>query len=373
MRIAVNTRLLLKNKLEGIGRFSLETLSRMAIAHPEHEFIFIFDRPYDKKFIFSENIIPVVIGPQARHPFLFVLWFEYSIPYVLKKYKADMLLSPDGFLSLRCKKPSVVVVHDLNFEHYPKDLPKLVLKYYKYFVPRFIKKAAHIATVSEYSKQDIITLYGTSAEKISVVYNGVNEVYSPIEESEKQEIKNIYTQGNDYFLYVGALHQRKNLVNLFKAYDEYKTRHKTSTKLLIVGNKMWWTKSIEQAYHQMKHKEEVVFHHHMSTVELKEVYGSATALTYISYFEGFGIPIIESFACGTPVITSNVTSMPEVAGDAALIIDPFNIDQISKALYTIETDTALRQKLIEAGLKRQKDFSWDLSAAKLWKILSKYL
>ena len=118
MRIAVNTRLLLKNKLEGIGRFSLETLSRIAISHPEHEFIFIFDRPYDKKFIFSQNIIPVVIGPQARHPFLFVLWFEISIPWVMKKYKADILLSPDGFLSLRCKKTCIVVDHDLLFIDY---------------------------------------------------------------------------------------------------------------------------------------------------------------------------------------------------------------------------------------------------------------
>jgi len=372
MRIAVNTRLLLKNRLEGIGRFSMEILSRIAASHPEHEFIFIFDRPYDKKFIFSENIIPVVIGPQARHPFLFFLWFEFSVPYVIRKYKADLFLSPDGFLSLRCKKPSIVVVHDLNFEHYPKDLPKLVLKYYKYFVPKFVKKANHIATVSEYSKQDIMALYGINSDKISVIYNGVNEVYNPVEESKKQDIKNKYTEGKNYFLYVGALHQRKNLVNLFKAFDAYKTTHKTATKLLIVGNKMWWTKSIEQAYLQMQHKGEVVFHRHMSTIELREVYSAAIALTYISYFEGFGIPIIESFACGTPVITSNVTSMPEVAGDAALIVNPFDVEEIVKALYTMETDTQLREKLIAKGLERQKAFSWNNSAEKLWEIVSNY-
>ncbi len=369
MRIAVNTRLLIKNKLEGIGRFTLETLSRMARNHPEHEFIFVFDRPFDDKFIFSSNVIPVVTGPQARHPFLFVWWFELSLPRILRKYKADVLLSPDGFLSLRAKLPAVLVVHDLNFEHYPKDLPWLVLKYYKYFVPRFVRKATRIATVSEFSKQDIIRLYGVEDSKIEVVYNGVNEVYSPLEDAEKQSIREKYTGGNSYFLYVGALHQRKNLVNLFKAFDIYKANRNTATKLLIVGNKMWWTKAIENAYETMKFKSDVVFRGHMSTVELREVYGAATALTYVSYFEGFGIPVIESFACGTPVITSNVTSMPEVAGDAALIVDPFNPGEIAGAMHRIETDKNLREELITKGLERYKVFSWDVSARRLMEMV----
>jgi len=122
----------------------------------------------------------------------------------------------------------------------------------------------------------------------------------------------------------------------------------------------------------MQYKEEVVFHKHMSTIELREVYSAAIALTYISYFEGFGIPIIESFACGTPVITSNVTSMPEVAGDAALIVNPFDVEEIGKALFAIETDTQLREKLIAKGLERQKAFSWNSSAEKLWEIVSNY-
>ncbi len=369
MRIAVNTRLLLKNKLEGIGRFTLETLGRMAQQHPEHDFIFIFDRKYDPKFIFAPNITPVVVGPQARHPFLFVIWFELSLPRILRKYKADVFLSPDGFLSLRSKVPSLLVIHDLNFEHYPKDLPLLVRKYYKYFVPRFAKKANAIATVSNYSKNDIIKLYGIDKNKIEVVYNGVNKVYSPLQDNEKQPVKERYTGGNDYFLYVGALHQRKNLVNLFKAFDIYKKRWGKESKLLVVGNKMWWTKAIEQAYNSMEFKKDVIFEGHKSTVELREIYGAATALTYVSYFEGFGIPIVESFACGTPVITSNVTSMPEVAGDAALIIDPFNPEDIAEAMNKTEDDQTLRNELIEKGFQRAGKFTWDESAEKLWRSL----
>jgi len=119
MRIAVNTRLLLKDRLEGIGRFTLELISRIAISHPEHDFIFIFDRKFDEKFIFSKNIHAVVVGPQARHPILFIVWFEISVRYILKKYKADIFISPDGFLSLSSKITAIALMHDFNFEHNP--------------------------------------------------------------------------------------------------------------------------------------------------------------------------------------------------------------------------------------------------------------
>lgn len=372
MKIAVNTRLLLKNKLEGIGRFSLEILSRMAKNHPEHDFIYIFDRPYDDKFIFSDNVIPVVVGPQARHPFLFIIWFEFSIARILKKYKADIFLSPDGFLSLRSTLPQIGVIHDINFEHYPKDLPWLVLWYYKTFFPRFVRKADHLVTVSEYSKTDLIETYGIDSSKISIVFNGVKKSYYPLEEAEKTKVKAKYTDGNNYFLYVGALHPRKNLVNLFKAFDQYKLDKETSVKLLIVGNKMWWTTNIRLAYENMEFKEEVVFVSHQSTKELRKIYGGAIALVYVSYFEGFGIPIIESFACGTPVITSNVTSMPEVAGDAALIVNPFDVDEICQALYRIETDSVLREELISKGLERCKTFNWDNSEKAMWEVIMKF-
>lgn len=152
MKIAVNTRLLVKNKLEGIGWFSYETLKRITTQHPEHEFYFIFDRKHSDDFIFSDNVTPIELFPQARHPFLYYLWFEFSMPRLLKKLKPDLFLSPDGYLSLKSKIKSLVVFHDLNFEHYPEDIPWLERKNYKYFFPRYAKKADRIATVSEYSK-----------------------------------------------------------------------------------------------------------------------------------------------------------------------------------------------------------------------------
>ena len=373
MKIAVNTRLLIKDKLEGIGWVAYETLKRITTQHPEHNFYFIFDRKYNDEYIFSENVKPIVTPPQARHPFLFYLWFEHAIPRVLKKIKADLFLSPDGYLSLSSDVPSIAVFHDLNFEHYPNDLPFLKRKHYKYYFPKYAHKATRIVTVSEFSKQDIIKQYSVAANKIDVVYNGANENFKPVNESTQKAIREKYTQGKSYFVFVGALHPRKNLVNLFKAFDKFRKTNHTETKLVIVGEKMWWTGKIREAYNQMQFKNEVIFTGRLSAEKLYQVVGSALALTYVSYFEGFGIPIVEAFYCDVPVITSNVTSMPEIAGDAALLVDPFSIDSIAEAMKKINYDKKLHENLILKGQKRRQEFNWQKSADKLWKSIEKVM
>ncbi len=313
----------------------------------------------------------MVIGPPARHPFLYVLWFELSIPRVLKKHKADVFLSPDGYISLRSKVPSISVIHDLNFEFYPKDLPLLDRIYYRFFFPKFARKATRIITVSEYSKYDIHRLYKIENSKIDVAYNGVKEVYNPIEKARQQEVRQVISEGNPYFVFVGALHPRKNLEGLFKAFDLYKQRSSSNNKLVIVGNKQRWTRSIKQAYENMQFKKDVIFLGHLSPDRLNEVVASSIAMVYVSYFEGFGIPIIEAFMAETAVITSNVTSMPEVAGDAALIVDPFNTHEISEAMQLLATDAKQREMYIAKGKERAKLFSWDNTAKVIWESILK--
>jgi len=366
MIIAVNTRLLLKNKLEGIGRFTYETLKRITKNHPEHTFIFIFDRKYDNEFVFSDNIIPVVIPPQSRHPILWYIYFEYSIPYILKKYKADIFLSTDGWLSLTTKVKTLNVVHDLHYERHPDFLPYLVRKYYQYFFPRFINKANRICTVSEFSKSEIINTYKLSADKIDVVYNGSGSNFIPISDREQKKIKDKYTDGKEYFLFIGPIHPRKNPENLINAFIKFKDSSNSNIKLVMAGSLMWKDMDISEKVKDNKYSNDIIFTGRVSTNELHLITAAAYALNYVSFYEGFGIPILEAMSCNTPVIASNTSSIPEVGGNAVIYIDPFSVDSISEAMIKLHGNSELRKNLIAKGKIQLENFSWDRSANILW-------
>ena len=374
MKIVVNTRLLLKNRLEGIGWFSYETLKRITRNHPEHEFVFVFDREFDSDFIFADNITPVILSPPTRHPILQYIWLEFSMVRLLKKLKPDLFLSTDGFLSLRTKTPSVTVIHDLNFEHYPQDVKWSDRKFYRRYFPRYARKAKRIATVSQYSKQDIINCYGIESDKIDVTCNGVNELYQPLTQEEIDSVRENLTGGEPYFIYIGALRPRKNLQTLFCAFDEYRKKYpEAQEKLVIVGTQRWYGEEMKTAYETMKHRSQVIFTGNLSPAQLRMTLGAALALTYVSYFEGFGIPIVEAFQAGVPVITSNITSMPEVAGEAAILINPFDQQSITQAMQQIATNAILRKELIRKGHQQQQLFTWDKAAELLWNCMEKTL
>lgn len=371
MKIVINTRLLIKGRIDGISRFTYETIRHICLAHPEHEFYLLFDRMYDKDFIFADNVKPIIVPFQTRHPFLWWFWFHSQLPRVIKALKPDMFISTDGYSVLDCEVPIVDVIHDLNFEHFPEHLPRLVRKYYQKYFPQYAAKATRIATVSEYSKQDIHTLYNIPLEKIDVVYNGVSSSFQPLIEAEKKLIRQKYTQNSEYFVYAGTLHPRKNIENLFAAFSAFKRETQSDYKLVIVGEAMFLAHSIQKAYDQHPYKKDIVFTGRVSDKDLNYLLGSAFAMTYVPFFEGFGIPILESFACNTPVITSNCTSMPEVAGDAALLCDPTSVESIAKAMTTLYTDSNLRQQLIENSKKQLEKFSWTRTAKLLWDTIEK--
>ncbi|MBL0036776.1 MAG: glycosyltransferase family 4 protein [Flavobacteriales bacterium] len=365
MRIAVNTRLLLADKLEGIGWFAHETLSRITKAHPEHTFLFLFDRPYDPRFVYGPNVIPIVVPPPTRHPLLYRLWFGLMVPRILRKHKADLFLSPDGFLSLSTDVPQLSVMHDLNFEHYPEDLPAAYSRYYRSFFPRFAQKAARIVTVSEFSKQDIVKHYAVPDERIDVVHNGVSAVYAPLVVEEQRLVREQRTGGAPYLICVGSMHARKNVARLLLAFDRI-AAEQPALRLVFVGEQMFHDPRMEEAWAQVKHKDRVVFTGRLGQKELRRTLGAAMALVYVSYFEGFGIPVAEAMKCGVPVVCANATSLPEVAGDAALYCDPFNVDDIAQAMRTITSDPSLRERLSAAGLQRAERYTWDRTAEGLW-------
>ena len=371
MKIVINTRLLIKGRIDGISRFTYETVKRICQNHPEHQFYLLFDRMYSKEFIFGDNVKPIIVPFQARHPFLWWFWFHSQVPRVLNALKPDVFVSTDGYSVVTGDTPIVDVIHDLNFEHFPEHLPYLVRKYYQKYFPQYAQKATRIATVSEFSKNDIHTLYNIPLEKIDVVYNGVSSSFQPLLDVEKLIIKQKYTNSADYFVYAGTLHPRKNIEGLFAAFNIFKEKTQSALKLVIVGESMFLAKTIQKAYDKHPYKKDIVFTGRVSDKDLNYLLGSAFAMTYVPFFEGFGIPILEAFACNIPVITSNCTSMPEVAGEAALLCDPTNVESIANAMIQLYSDKDLPQKLIAHSQEQLQKFTWDKTAELLWKSILK--
>lgn len=370
MKIAVNTRELLKGRMEGIGRYIYETTRQMVLDHPDDTFYFFFDRPYDESFLFADNVIPLVLHPQARHPILWYLWFEWSVPYYLNKYNIDVFYSGDTYASMRTSTKTLIVCHDIAYKHYPKHLRSSHLRYYRKNFPSFHRRADHIVAVSEYTRQDIIDTYGLDPNKVTVGHNATPKGFGPLDAARQQEVRDRLSNGLPYFIYVGSLHPRKNVVNLIKAFDQFK-QGGSNHKLVLVGRMAWKNEELQQVYQSIKCAEDIILTGHISNTDLPLYLASAEALTYVSVFEGFGIPILEGMSSGTPVVTSNVSSMPEVAGDAALLIDPHDPTSIRNGMDTIVSDLELRKELISKGSERIHQFSWKKTADHIYEMLQK--
>ena len=369
MRIAINTRFLLPNKMEGFGWYTYEIVKRLVENHPEHTFIFFFDRSFDERYIFGANVEPVILKPKARHPILFKIWFDRSVTKALKKYKADIFFSPDGYLSLKTDVPQIGTIHDINFEHFPEDLPKSPRNYLRKYFPRFAEHASHIITVSEASKQDICLTYNQPEGKVTAIWNGASDVFQPIDVKAQKDVRNKYTGGKPYLLFVGALHPRKNLKRLLEAYTLLLKHDKNCPyELIIVGEALWKRTGFDAGVDAML-KDRVHFTGHVDLEELAKIMAAATVFTFVPYFEGFGIPLVEAMKSGTAILAGNKTSLPEVAGDCALYCDPFDTDDIYEKLLRITSDHKLRESLIAKGIVRGELFSWDIAAEKVWRLI----
>ncbi len=339
--------------------------------HPEHEFLFLFDRKYDPQFIYSANVKPFVLLPPASHPQLLVFWYQFRLKWFLKKHKPDLLVSPDGGIPLYTNTPTLSVIHDLNFEHFPGDLPEGVRNYYQYYYPRIAQKATRLVTVSEFSKTDLQKIYGVNQDRIDVVYNGVGENFKQLSASEISDMRRKISSSLPYFLFVGSIHQRKNLPNMLNAYTKFRKSSSVEIKFVIAGARRWWNEEMENAFEQSEFKRDILFIGRVNDDELPKLTGSAFALLFASRFEGFGIPIIEAMKCGVPVITSNTSSMPEVAGNAALLVNPDSVDSICDAMKIVSKDEIFRIDLSAKGIERANAFSWEQSARLFWRSMEK--
>jgi glycosyltransferase involved in cell wall biosynthesis len=370
MQIAVNTRFLIRGKMEGIGWYTHELMSRMVQAHPEVHFHFFFDRAYDASFIYANNVTGYALAPMARHGILWYLWFEFSVARALRRTQADVFFSPDNFMSLRSSVPTVMTCHDLIPFHYPEGIPGWAKRYYHRFWPKYLKKATQVIAVSETTRRDLLAMFQLPPARVTTVFNGSNgEGYRLRQISPTPSAHNIAALTQPYFISVGSIHPRKNTIKLVQAFNAFKQKTGLKHQLALVGRVTWNQSAIEAEIEASPYRSDIISTGYVTDTQMQTLISGAEAMLYISLFEGFGLPILEAMQQSVPVITSDCSAMPEVAGDAAILVTPTNIDAIAWAMHRVITDTALRKRLVSNGLQRVKLFDWDQAAEAVFQIL----
>lgn len=264
----------------------------------------------------------------------------------------------------------ITTIHDMTYILYPETMDEKNLKRITDDIDYSVNRADKIITVSESSKNDIIKYLKVPSSKIEIVYNGVdydrfNKDYS---NDEKRAVKNKYSLPEKYMLYMGTLEPRKNIESIVKAYSVFKKNYNSKIKLVIAGKKGWLFESIFQLMERLNLEDEVIFTDYVDEEDKPIIYQMSSLFVFPSIYEGFGIPVLEAMAASVPVITSNVSSLPEVAGDAAILVSPKDIDAIAENMNKILTDNRLRESLINKGHIQAKKFTWEASAEKLYKI-----
>ena len=267
----------------------------------------------------------------------------------------DLFWSPGFMPPMNSNSPFVVTVHDLIHLKYGS---KLQVLYFNEVIRPLLRKTSCVLTVSEYSRNEILTWTNLPPEKVIYVYNAVSDGFCC--DGEK------YKPGYQYLLYVGNKRAHKNLERLLIAFS--KADLSEEIKLVFTGDE---TRELIELADRLKVLHRIVFLGFVPEARLPAIYRGALSVVLVSLYEGFGIPVIESMACGTPVVTSNISALPEISGDAAYLVDPENIDDISFGLEKIANDSSLREKLVKKGKVRARDFSWDYSADKVWQIFSR--
>ncbi|MDX1406579.1 MAG: glycosyltransferase family 1 protein [Saprospiraceae bacterium] len=373
MYIGINTRFLIREKLEGFGVYTDEIVQRLVQAHPDDRFRCYFDRAVDQRFRYGPNMEPVSLWPPARHPLLYRLWYDVRLKADLRRHRPDVFFSPDGYMPTGSGVPVVLTVHDVAPRRFPDHLTRMHRRYYLHHMPRYLEQAAHIITVSEFSRREIMHWYRIPEAKISVIHNGVSSGFAPLSPADQQATRRKLTGGKPYLLYVGAIHPRKNVEALVRAFDIFKHTTNNDVQLIIAGARSWKTSSVSEAINAAEYQEEIHQVGYVAEGDLPAMIGGALAMCYVSLYEGFGMPVLEAMASGVPVLTSSADStgaaLAEVAGEAGIQVDPQSEEEIAAGMARIAGDRPLRQALIEAGIHRARMFSWDTAAQKTYDVL----
>jgi len=368
MRIAVHGSHLCQEREDGNQTYILNLFRAIGEIDRVNQYTFYYNRPSHKK----------VEAPNFSHkvqqaPFM---WTQRVFPFLLRRDRPDVLFMPIQMLPfLKAKnQKSVVTIHDLAFLLYPETFPAKDAFLHKLYVRESITKADHLIAITEATKHDIIKFYNINPAKISVVYHGVDKdrfrLMKKGEEHLIAEVKTKYNITKPYILYIGNVQPRKNIQGLIKAYQKLRKTTGHNYQLVIAGAKAWLVDEVMKEIGD-SYRDDIIFTGRFEDAELTPLLWGADLFVLPSFYEGFGLPILEAMACGVPTVVADTPSLVEVGGEASLSFDPHNIDDMAKVLDNILSDDKLREKLRKLGLNRVAEFSWDRCAKETIKIIEK--
>jgi glycosyltransferase involved in cell wall biosynthesis len=352
MIIAVNTRLNKETQPEGYEEFLFGMLNSLTARSPEHQFIYILDRPFDAERSFAKNVTTIIAGPKAGSILRLQYWFNYRLPAVLRRHKADVFLSLEGICSLRTKVPQCLLLSDLRFLDHPQSLKKPEAKFYKKYTPAFLAKAKSIVTVSDFARSLIARSYKINTEEITVIKPVVDEIFKPLDLEEKELIKEKYADGKAYFLFSGDINQHSNLINLLKAFTFFKKRQKSSMQFLIAGKADEHFKTALKTY---KLRNEVKLLEELTKEQRAKITAAAYALVNPVH-SNLALPVLQAIKCAVPVITANAGSLCATFGKAVLYADAENFEDIADKMMTVFKNEDLANELVKAGIELIKQY-----------------
>jgi len=298
------------------------------------------------------------------------LWWDFVLlPKALHKVKVDAAIFPKNIVPLFTGCASYAVVHDLAyFDRQLNAYPFLDTMYMRSLVPQSVRRAKGIFAVSESTKNDIVRYTKCDPKKITVTYEAADRIYCPIENSSRlQDIKQKYKLPESFIMYAGSLSPRKNLKTLLRAFGSI--CGKIPHDLVLTGSKSWKDAPVYQAICDLGLTDRIRQLGYVEHEDMPGLYNLAGAYVYPSLYEGFGLPVLEAMQCGCPVVASNATSIPEVAGDAAILVEPLDMPALADAIYRVATDNKLREQLVRAGFQQARKFSWDQCASTMLKVI----
>jgi glycosyltransferase involved in cell wall biosynthesis len=369
MRIAVDARFLQAEDKPELRDFTKEVFVRLSAQHKEHDFIFFTDSGSNGAVRLPKNVATVTITPKPTNVFLYEWWYNTKLALAIKKCTADLFIATYGLGSLTISIPQVLILRDLAFLHTRAYFPENSYSFYRRSTSRFIKRSTAIVTLSNFIKEELSKHYKVNEQIIQVIGSGTDTSFKPIKWEEREAIKEQFAEGWEYFVFTGGLHPPANLLNVLKAFSIFKKWQKTNMKLVVTGTFGPAFEKFLEKLDSYKYRNEVFIKKDVSQVELSQIVAASYAMIFPSSYEGFAVPVLNALQCHVPVITSKNGSMSEIAGDAALYVDPSSPEEIAEQMKKIYKDENLRNRMIAEGRLKSELYTWDNTAALLWQVI----